>query len=305
MVYDEMHTMSLNIVKSALLDLLNDEDSGINWNIVNQRLNDIPWTTEFKSSRYPRNLTKTIGFWKAEDFSIFAYPISEVVFDGLLTDNQRQEWCCIARMVEFLQNHARNGWTEENTEAFHAMSLRYAVLLEERRGPHKCVIILHNLLHIKEDILNFSGLDNYSCWTKERAVKRYISQSSNCKNIEATFASTESRRECFKVKEENEIITINDPTRVDGEKVHNLKHIVLCTVIIHIIIIYLFFPEVEVSSGILSSEVNIYRYSPPLRRIIVLVYTTHVNHQPNYITLIFKKKKTRSRNTTPFCFARR
>jgi hypothetical protein len=217
-VYDEMHTISLNIVKSALLDLLNDEDSGIDWNIVDQRLNNMAWTSEFKSSRYPRNLTKSIGYWKAEEFSIFAYPISEVVFDGLLTQEQKEEWCCLARIVEFIQNHARNGWREEDAETFHVMALRYAVLLEERRGTTKCVIILHNLLHLREDIQNFSGLDNYSCWTKERAVRRYVNQSSNCKNIEATFASTEVRRECLKAARENETV-VTDPCKVDTGKV--------------------------------------------------------------------------------------
>ena len=80
------------------------------------------------------------------------------------------------------------------------MALRYAVLLEERRGPTACVMILHNLLHFKDDIRKFSGLDNYSCWTKERAVRRYVKQSSNCKNIECTFAASESRREFIKMK---------------------------------------------------------------------------------------------------------
>ena len=84
------------------------------------------------------------------------------------------------------------------------MALRYAVLLEERRGPTACVIIVHNLLHFKDDIKRFSGLDNYSCWTKERAVRRYVGQSSNCKNIECTFASSECRREFIKMLREQE-----------------------------------------------------------------------------------------------------
>jgi hypothetical protein len=227
MLYDEMHTFSLNIIKSALLDLQNDEGSDIDWDIVDERLNSIPWTSEFKSSRYPKKVTSSVGRWKAEEFLIFAYPIAEVVFDGLLSDKQREEWSCLARIMEFIKNHARNGWTKENSDTFHAMCLRYAVLLEERQGPHKCVIILHNLLHIKDDIVNFSGLDNYSCWTKERAVQRYIKQSSNCRNIEATFASTEVRRECFKVKEENEIVLINNYARVDADKVCCLKHVII------------------------------------------------------------------------------
>ena len=70
--------------------------------------------------------------------------------------------------------HARNGWSEEDTQTFHKIALQYAVLLEERRGPTACVMIVHNLLNFKDDIRRFSGLDSYSCWTKERAVRRYV-----------------------------------------------------------------------------------------------------------------------------------
>ncbi|CAB4029990.1 Hypothetical predicted protein [Paramuricea clavata] len=90
------------------------------------------------------------------------------------------------------------------------MAVRYGVLLEENRGPSACPIILHNLLHFKDDIKNFSGLDNYSCWTKERAVKRYTRNPSNCKNIECTFAASESRRESLKVIKERESQTPNE-----------------------------------------------------------------------------------------------
>ena len=46
--------------------------------------------------------------------------------------------------------------------------------MEETYGPQRCVISLHNLQHFREDVERFSGLDNYSFWVKERAVKRYI-----------------------------------------------------------------------------------------------------------------------------------
>ncbi|CAB4011520.1 Hypothetical predicted protein [Paramuricea clavata] len=37
-VFDEMHTVSLNIVKHALQDLMADEDNAIDWQVVDQRL---------------------------------------------------------------------------------------------------------------------------------------------------------------------------------------------------------------------------------------------------------------------------
>ena len=54
-----------------------------------------------------------------------------------------------------------------------------------------CVVTLHNLLHLPEDIANFSTLDNFWCYSFERAVKKYVERSSNCKNLESTFAVAE------------------------------------------------------------------------------------------------------------------
>lgn len=149
----------------------------------------------------------------AEEYSKFAYPASEAVLAGLLTEPQYEWWSCVARIEEFIQNHARSGWTEAGASTFHQVALRYAVLVEEEYGPQGCVITLHNLRHFRDDIQRFSGLDNYSCWVKERAVKRYIRQSNNHKNIEITFAATEVRREVLK-------ISINTPKeRLDASKV--------------------------------------------------------------------------------------
>ena len=107
----------------------------------------------------------------AEDFSKLHFLHRRWFFEGFFQQGKRRSGLALHRLVEFVQNHARNGWNEEDAQTFHEMALRYAVLLEERRGPTACVIIVHNLLHFKDDIKRFSGLDNYSCWTKERAVR--------------------------------------------------------------------------------------------------------------------------------------
>ncbi|XP_044180413.1 uncharacterized protein LOC114950378 [Acropora millepora] len=57
---------------------------------------------------------------------------------------------------------------------------------------------MHNLLHIHEDILNFSAPDNTWCAVFERAVKEYVKKSHNGKGIETTFAHVEAVREYLK-----------------------------------------------------------------------------------------------------------
>lgn len=226
-VYDEMHTIYLNIVKNAILNLKEDEGNRVDWQTADERLNNFPWTTEFKSSRIPKGIEKRLGHWKADDFNKFAFPASEVVFNGLLSLDQQEEWLCIARMVEFVQNHARHGWTESDADTFREMALRYAILLEDRRGPTVCTMIVDNLLHFKEDTMNFSGQDNYSCWNKERAVRRYVRQPNNRKNIECTFAATEERREALKFGKEPKELGPHpdktDPTKLWAKSIAEAK----------------------------------------------------------------------------------
>ena len=69
------------------------------------------------------------------------------------------------------------------------------MLMEEAEGG---TITLHNLTHLTDDIHRFSSPDNYWCFAFERAVRKYVEQSSNQNNLEATFAKFECRREVLK-----------------------------------------------------------------------------------------------------------
>jgi len=60
------------------------------------------------------------------------------------------------------------------------------------------------MLHIHEDIINFSATDNYWSAVSERAVKSYVKRSHNCKGVERTFAKAEARREFLKGLEEGD-----------------------------------------------------------------------------------------------------
>lgn len=58
--------------------------------------------------------------------------------------------------------------------------------------------LAYNLVHLLEDIDRFSSPDNFWCYSFERAVRKYIENSTNKKNIEQTFANAEARREFLK-----------------------------------------------------------------------------------------------------------
>ena len=84
-------------------------------------------------------------------------------------------------------------------ENFRRLCWRYCILVEEAYGDSECVITLHSLPPVPEDIMRFGSPDNYWCFQYERAVGRYVKQTSNKKGVEKTFARKESQREFIKV----------------------------------------------------------------------------------------------------------
>ena len=75
-VIDVMHTVSLGIIKHHLSYILNDE--GTDKSALQERLQNFPWSPDLRASRYLSNINRT-GFWKAEDYQKFAFPVSELV----------------------------------------------------------------------------------------------------------------------------------------------------------------------------------------------------------------------------------
>ena len=96
-------------------------------------------------------------------------------------------------MVELIFNSGRNRWTEDMIENFSCLAWRYCISCEEQYGANACVINLHNLTYLPDDIQRFSAPDNFWCFEFERAVRRYVQQSSNKKHIEKSFARRESQ----------------------------------------------------------------------------------------------------------------
>ena len=70
---------------------------------------------------------------------------------------------------------------------------------EDERGQNALApcMIIHNQTPVV--FPKFSHPDNYWCYPYERAVKRYVSVSSNFKNAECSFAKRESFRELLKL----------------------------------------------------------------------------------------------------------
>lgn len=55
-------------------------------------------------------------------------------------------------------NTGRNGWTADDFDLFTNLIGRHNIKTEETEGLKSCVVTLHNLLHLPEDIKNFSTL---------------------------------------------------------------------------------------------------------------------------------------------------
>ena len=139
-----------------------------------------------------------MGFWKAEEYQKFTFPASEYVLGGILPEDNYHTWVLMVRIIELVFSCCRCGWTAMSLELLKRLIWRHNILTEETEGFTNCTITLHNLMHLPEDIHRLSSPDNYWCFVFERAVHKYLVQSSNNKNLELTFAKSECRREMLK-----------------------------------------------------------------------------------------------------------
>ena len=199
-VFDIFHTLPLNVVKNELAYMLDQEI--IHPADLDNALQTFPWTRELKDGRLPTpigNDLKGISNWKAESYQKFAFPFAECALEDKIEDDEDFEiLSMVSRLVEMHFWCGRDGWNDSMINSHRSIAQRLNIKVEEVQGLAMCTISFHNLIHVAEDIINFSATDNYWCAVFERAVKNYIKKSHNSKGIEITFAKSESRREFLK-----------------------------------------------------------------------------------------------------------
>ena len=130
---------------------------------LDEKLKTFPQTQELKSGRIPFAVGKEgkgLGFWKAEGFQKFFFPLLECILQG------RMENLTVSRFVELHFTSGRDGWTDEMIEMHRKLTQRINVKIEETQGLEMCTISVHNMIHIHEDIINFSATDNVCCFRK-------------------------------------------------------------------------------------------------------------------------------------------
>ena len=191
---DLMHNLPMNPVKKNLQRFL--DTGNVNKNLIESRLKNFPWTPEMRASCCPSGITARLGYWKAEDFRKFCFPASEVILNDQMPAKEFQCWTLLVQMTQMVFNCCRFcGWREQDIELFRNVAWRHNIMVEETFGLDACVVTEHNLVHVADDICRFSSPDNYWVFDLERAVKRYVNQSTNHRNIEKTYSDSETRRE--------------------------------------------------------------------------------------------------------------
>ena len=73
--------------------------------------------TELLDGRVPRGFSSRLGYWKAEEYVNFAFPASELIFDGLLGPTDYHIWQLIVRMSELVFRQ-REGWEYSDAALF-------------------------------------------------------------------------------------------------------------------------------------------------------------------------------------------
>ena len=185
LIFDTMHTLVLRIINRHLqyyseIGFLKDP-------VLERRLQKMPWTagmyacmdrvinmyhimdpcifSELKDGRIPDRFSR-MGFWKAEEFRKFTFPASECVFGGHLPDEVYNVWVLIVRITEMVFCCGRNGISGGMLKLLDKLIWRHNILSEEIEGEKMCVISLHNLVHLPDDIKRFSSSDNFWCCKK-------------------------------------------------------------------------------------------------------------------------------------------
>ena len=184
------------IVGTLILDL-----EMIDKGFLDKQIKKFPWPKQLKNGRIPRPIGKLkgMGQWKAEGLQKFSFPMLDCILVGQLTNPKELEiQSLVSRLTEIHFHTGRNGWTDNLIDQHCKLSWRLNILVEEVQGLEMCTISLHNLTHIHEDVIALFATDNYWCAVFERAVKGYVKRSSDCKGIEAAFATAEVQREFLK-----------------------------------------------------------------------------------------------------------
>ena len=93
------HTVPLNFVKNQVVRALDLEM--LDKAKLDKQIENIPWTGEFKDGRLPRQLGKDckgIGFWKAESFLKYSFPLAECIMESQVTNHREYE--IVSRLTE-------------------------------------------------------------------------------------------------------------------------------------------------------------------------------------------------------------
>ena len=167
MVIDVFHTVLLNLCKYQIQRML--ELELLDTSYLDEKVKTFPWTNELKNGRIP-----------------VAAPMLECILEGRWK-TEREIVCSVSRFVELHFASGRDGWSDEMIEMHRKLAQRINVKIEEAQGLDMCTVSVHNMMHIHEDIINFSGTDNYWCAVFERAVKDYVKRSHDRKGVELTL----------------------------------------------------------------------------------------------------------------------
>ena len=208
-VIDAMHAISLNLIRTELLQhLLADlgENASLppldrdprkrglmNREDLAEALSKVEWTTELRDGQIPsvdkqQGLSK-LPYWKAEEYSKFIL-VAPVVLRTLIPKNAYHCFMLLRKIytLVFSRRLRIQGWTKDHSKCFTKLVWAHAIKNEELYGLGACSENVEYCLHMAEDIERHSLMDNYWCYLYECLVKYYKQQSSNMKNLCKTFA---------------------------------------------------------------------------------------------------------------------
>jgi len=131
-----------------------------------------------------------LGHWKSEEFSKFIL-VAPVVLCELIPKKAYKCMCLLMEVYHLIFSELLRiqGWTLEHCEYLCNLLWWYAVMYKELYGLSACTENVEYSLHMPDDIVRHSTLDNYWCYLLlyEHQVHYYKCQTTNNKSLCKTY----------------------------------------------------------------------------------------------------------------------
>jgi len=163
-VIDPMHNLFIGIGKSHL-DLIFKTVIPDQLEEIERKIEQVSHQIRSDVGRRPDNLTSRLGSAKAVEIKNFILYYSEIVFDGILVEDQLLCWVLL---VQFMRLACSPVVTPTLLQHAFVIYKNYLTIFTRLFGKENVSINFHMCLHLEENMLDYGPISGFWCFAFER-----------------------------------------------------------------------------------------------------------------------------------------